>query len=186
MMKSDATTASPDPLSAGLKGTRKAADHIPVCAAALPLSPSWCSPRVAVPASQRRSVSRSERRDHRATSEPRAAKCADCERDAKGRIKRSAAATHEFRRANPCPATGRTTGACPGCQIGRRVPPQQGRRRRPRQYAVALRPATQGEAPAAMTARITCPARPRLLSTGSCPSAGRPHGASLRRSSPSK
>jgi RNA polymerase sigma factor (sigma-70 family) len=33
---------------------------------------------------------------------------------------------------------------------------------------------------------ITYPARPRLLSTGPYPSAGRPHGASLRRSSPSK
>jgi hypothetical protein len=40
--------------------------------------------------------------------------CASCERDARGRIVRSAAARRAFRRANPCPSTGQTTGACPG------------------------------------------------------------------------
>lgn len=46
----------------------------------------------------------------RATS----SKCTSCERDANGRIKRNPAARRESQRQNPCPATGKTTGACPG------------------------------------------------------------------------
>lgn len=44
-------------------------------------------------------------------------RCPTCERDARGRIKRSAAAIYQFRRLHPCPATGRTRGACPGYVI---------------------------------------------------------------------
>ena len=33
---------------------------------------------------------------------------------------RSPAVKAEFRRANPCPSTGRTTGACPGWQVDHR------------------------------------------------------------------
>lgn len=35
-------------------------------------------------------------------------------RDARHRIKRDAKAVRAFRRANPCPATGRVRGPCPG------------------------------------------------------------------------
>jgi len=53
-------------------------------------------------------------------------KCYACARDARGRIKRSAAARHRFQKRNPCPATGRTSGPCPGYQIDHRVPLNQG------------------------------------------------------------
>lgn len=39
------------------------------------------------------------------------------ERDADGRIKRSEKAKHDFKAANPCPATGKRAGACPGYVI---------------------------------------------------------------------
>ena len=42
-----------------------------------------------------------------------------------GRIKLSADARWQFRRDNPCPATGETTGACPGFHIDHRVPSSQ-------------------------------------------------------------
>jgi len=38
-------------------------------------------------------------------------------RDARGRIKRSAAAKDAFKRQRPCPSTGRGSGACPGYVI---------------------------------------------------------------------
>jgi hypothetical protein len=38
-------------------------------------------------------------------------------RDTHGRIRRSAAARDAFRHSNPCPATGRSTGRCPGYVI---------------------------------------------------------------------
>jgi hypothetical protein len=41
-------------------------------------------------------------------------KCETCERTASGRIARSATARREFQRQNPCPSTGRSSGACPG------------------------------------------------------------------------
>jgi hypothetical protein len=39
------------------------------------------------------------------------------QRDEHGRIKRSAAAKDAFKRVHPCPATGRSTGSCPGYVI---------------------------------------------------------------------
>jgi hypothetical protein len=39
------------------------------------------------------------------------------QRDSRGRIKRSAAAKDAFKRQQPCPATGRSTGRCPGYVI---------------------------------------------------------------------
>jgi len=42
------------------------------------------------------------------------ARCDSCVRDANGRIKRDPASRHEFQRQHPRPATGKTTGACPG------------------------------------------------------------------------
>ncbi len=36
------------------------------------------------------------------------------QRDSRGHIKRSETAKHNFERSHPCPATGKTTGSCPG------------------------------------------------------------------------
>jgi hypothetical protein len=41
-------------------------------------------------------------------------RCTTCERDANGKIKRNPEVRREFQRQHPCPATGKTTGACPG------------------------------------------------------------------------
>jgi hypothetical protein len=42
---------------------------------------------------------------------------ASVQRDSHGRIKRSAAAKDAFKREHPCPATGKSTGRCPGYVI---------------------------------------------------------------------
>jgi hypothetical protein len=52
--------------------------------------------------------------------------CASCERDSRGRIKRSESATQTFRRLNPCPATGKIAGGCPGYVIDHVVPLKRG------------------------------------------------------------
>jgi hypothetical protein len=44
-------------------------------------------------------------------------RCQSCARDAHGRILRNPQARREFRNAHPCPATGKTIGACPGYVI---------------------------------------------------------------------
>ena len=66
--------------------------------------------------------SRTTRTHARSTS----TRCATCERDANGRIKRNPAARRAFQRGNPCPATGRTTGACPGYVVDHIVPLKRG------------------------------------------------------------
>jgi hypothetical protein len=43
-----------------------------------------------------------------------AAKCTTCVRTSNGRIARSTAAKRSFQASHPCPATGKTSGACPG------------------------------------------------------------------------
>jgi hypothetical protein len=43
--------------------------------------------------------------------------CTSCSRDNNGHIKRSREARKEFRHSNACPATGKTSGACPGYVI---------------------------------------------------------------------
>ena len=43
--------------------------------------------------------------------------CNTCPRDKHGHIKRSQTAKHEFMKSYPCPATGKSTGACPGYVI---------------------------------------------------------------------
>jgi hypothetical protein len=47
-------------------------------------------------------------------------------RDARGRIARSAKAKHAFQKAHPCPATGKTSGACPGYVIDHVTPLKRG------------------------------------------------------------
>lgn len=44
------------------------------------------------------------------------------QRDSHGKIKRSASAKSDFRRQNPCPTTGKTTGRCPGYEVDHRMP----------------------------------------------------------------
>jgi hypothetical protein len=58
-----------------------------------------------------RSAPRSERRAEAASQRQG---CRTCERNSRGRIRRSTAARHEFQRAHPCPSTGAVSGACPG------------------------------------------------------------------------
>ena len=63
----------------------------------------------------------SDRSLHRA--QPRAAAghtsryCQSCQRTASGRIRRSSSARRAFKELHPCPATGSSTGACPGYVI---------------------------------------------------------------------
>jgi hypothetical protein len=49
-------------------------------------------------------------------------RCSSCERDGSGRIHQSSSARAEFRRQNACPATGDTSGPCPGYVIDHIVP----------------------------------------------------------------
>jgi hypothetical protein len=52
--------------------------------------------------------------------------CASCERDSRGKIRRSETATRAFRKNHPCPATRKTAGACPGYVIDHVVPLKRG------------------------------------------------------------
>lgn len=56
---------------------------------------------------------------------------ADVQRDSRGRIKRSATAKNRFRKENPCPSTGKGSGACPGYLIDHVVPLKRGRKDSP-------------------------------------------------------
>jgi len=53
-------------------------------------------------------------------------KCADCSRDSKGHIARSAKAKDEFKKQHPCPATGKSSGSCPGYVIDHVKPLKRG------------------------------------------------------------
>lgn len=57
---------------------------------------------------------------------PHQPKCVGCKRDSKGRIARSPKATAGFRKTHPCPATGKTSGACNGYVIDHVVPLKRG------------------------------------------------------------
>ena len=48
--------------------------------------------------------------------------CGDIVRTATGDIKRSSAVLTAFRKAHPCPVTGKATGACPGWAIDHVIP----------------------------------------------------------------
>jgi hypothetical protein len=52
--------------------------------------------------------------------------CDTCPRDSHGHIKRSQTAKHEFKKTNPCPSTGKSSGACPGYVIDHVVPLKRG------------------------------------------------------------
>jgi hypothetical protein len=53
-------------------------------------------------------------------------RCTSCARDSHGRIARSSTAKHQFQKSHPCPANGKTTGACPGYLIDHVVPLKRG------------------------------------------------------------
>lgn len=48
--------------------------------------------------------------------------CGPPQRDASGAIVRSAAVVRAFRKAHPCPVTGKTDGACPGWSVDHVIP----------------------------------------------------------------
>ncbi len=52
-------------------------------------------------------------------------KAAGVQRDAHGHIKRGEQAKDQFKKANPCPSTGKSSGACPGYVIDHVVPLKQ-------------------------------------------------------------
>ena len=60
---------------------------------------------------------------HRGGSQARAT---DAPRDSHGRIKRSSSAKTEFKKSRPCPATGKSSGACPGYVIDHVKPLKRG------------------------------------------------------------
>ncbi len=51
---------------------------------------------------------------------------ANVDRDSRGRIKRSASAKNRFKKENPCPSTGGSSGPCPGYVIDHVVPLKRG------------------------------------------------------------
>jgi hypothetical protein len=57
--------------------------------------------------------------------------CYSCQREKSGRIARSSTGQTGFRKANPCPSTGKTTGPCTGYVIDQRVPLKRGGRDHP-------------------------------------------------------
>jgi hypothetical protein len=66
-------------------------------------------------ASLRTEISRrSEPPRRRSEVKPNPTRCEFCVRDSRGRIARSRTVRRAFQRANPCPSTGETSGACPG------------------------------------------------------------------------
>ena len=52
--------------------------------------------------------------------------CNTCSRDSHGHIKRSNEAKNEFKKAHPCPSSGKSTGACPGYVIDHVKPLKRG------------------------------------------------------------
>jgi hypothetical protein len=87
-------------------------------------SPGPSSPRSTPRSvSTQRSSPRSAPRASRRSSPP---KCTTCARDSSGRIARSSTARRDFQKARPCPATGKTSGSCPGYVIDHVVPLKRG------------------------------------------------------------
>jgi len=84
-------------------------------------------PALAKGSSGHSSSSRASGTSHRSSARSaRSSRCSSCTRQANGRIKRSSTAKHDFQRSNPCPSTGKTSGACPGYVIDHVVPLKRG------------------------------------------------------------
>ena len=60
------------------------------------------------------------------STHPTASADSDVARDKRGKLSRSATAKAEFKRQQPCPATGRSKGACPGYVIDHIQPLKRG------------------------------------------------------------
>ena len=73
-----------------------------------------------------RSAARSERRSAGARAGSSTKKCTTCVRTANGRIARNPAARRSFQAVHPCPATGKTSGACPGFVVDHIKPLKRG------------------------------------------------------------
>jgi 5-methylcytosine-specific restriction endonuclease McrA len=105
---------------------------------ALLLAAIAISPAVSRTSSSGRSIARGEPRFHRGQARSKvrnnpttysrstSTRCTTCERDANGRIKGNPAARRTIQLSHPCPATGRTTGACPGYVVDHIVPLNRG------------------------------------------------------------
>ena len=92
-------------------------------------APSWASASRgsarSAPRSASRSAGRTTARSATRYKSP-ATKCTSCARTANGRIARSPAARRSFQASHPCPATGRTAGACKGYVIDHVIPLKRG------------------------------------------------------------
>jgi hypothetical protein len=66
------------------------------------------------------------------------AKAQGVERTAAGKIARSPQARSQFKKANPCPSTGRTHGSCPGYVIDHVKPLKRGGADRPSNFDRAI------------------------------------------------
>ena len=94
-------------------------------------SPTWASTSRRSSRSAHRSAPRSAARSERRSAVARAGsstkKCTTCVRTANGRIARNPAARRSFQAVHPCPATGKTSGACPGFVVDHIKPLKRGR-----------------------------------------------------------
>jgi hypothetical protein len=95
----------------------------------LALTPTWASASRSssrsAPRSASRSAGRTQSRSATRYKSP-ATKCTSCARDSRGRIQRSTTAKKSFTASHPCPATGKTYGACKGYVIDHVVPLKRG------------------------------------------------------------
>jgi hypothetical protein len=73
-----------------------------------------------------RSASRTKARSNATRYKAPSTKCTSCARTANGRIARSPEARRSFQASHPCPATGKTYGACKGYAIDHVVPLRRG------------------------------------------------------------
>jgi hypothetical protein len=89
-------------------------------------------------------------------------KCTSCMRDSRGRIQRSASAKRDFVKAHPCPATGRTTGACKGYAIDHVVPLKRGGADAPIRPAYARRAGERLPGSACRRLHLLCELRHRI------------------------
>jgi len=89
--------------------------------------PTWASAsrgaaRSAPRSTSRSTAARSKSRSSATRYKTPATKCTSCARAANGKIARSPAARRSFRSSHPCPATGKTSGACRGYVVDHVVP----------------------------------------------------------------
>jgi hypothetical protein len=92
--------------------------------------PTWASASRgsarSAPRGASRSASRTKARSNATRYKSPATKCTSCTRAANGKIARSPAARRSFQASHPCPATGRTSGACPGFVVDHIKPLKRG------------------------------------------------------------